>query len=209
MAEKKPVADIKKSYPIYMRVGMIGALLINIALFALAPKNINITPYQTKEKKAIISEDIDLQVENLIEPPPDVKPAMPIEAESEEEVEAATIGETDFAEIYTRPEESVDIPVVAFWKVEKKPTPKYSPKPVYPDRARTAEMEGQAIVEALVDVDGTVMNVKLVKSSGFDILDQAALAAARKWTFTPAEQRGQPVRVPVSIPFNFSLREGG
>lgn len=209
MAKKKSVADLKQSYPIYMRVGVIGALLINIALFALMPKKMNVRPYQTREKKAIISEEINLLVEDLIEPLPEAKPAMPVEAESEEEVEAATIAETEFAEVYTRPEESVEIPVVAFWKVEKKPQPQYSPKPLYPERARAAEMEGQTIVEALVDIDGKVIDVRLVKSSGFDILDQAAMSTARKWTFTPAEQRGKPVRVWVNIPFNFSLTSPG
>ena len=209
MAKKKSVADLKQSYPIYMRVGVIGALLINIALFALMPKKMNVRPYQTREKKAIISEEINLLVEDLIEPLPEAKPAMPVEAESEEEVEAATIAETEFAEVYTRPEESVEIPVVAFWKVEKKPQPQYSPKPAYPERARAAEMEGQTIVEALVDIDGKVIDVRLVKSSGFDILDQAAMSTARKWTFTPAEQRGKPVRVWVNIPFNFSLTSPG
>jgi len=204
---RKPVADLKQSYPISMRWGIIGALLINIALFALAPKSINVKPYRTSQKRAIIAEDIKLEVENLIEPPPETKPAMPVEAESEEEVEAATMAETEFAEVYTRPEESVEIPVVAFWKVEKKPQPLYSPKPEYPERARVAEMEGQAIVEALVDIDGKVIDVRLVKKSGFKELDQAAMNAARCWTFSPAEQRGKPVRVWVNIPFNFRLNE--
>lgn len=204
---KKPVADLKQSYPISMRWGIIGALLISIALFALAPKSMNVKPYQTSQKRAIIAEDINLEVENLIEPPPEAKPAMPVEAESEEEVEAATIEETEFAEVYTKPEESVEIPVVAFWKVEKKPQPKYSPKPAYPEKARVAEMEGQAIVEALVDIDGKVIDVRLVKKSGFNELDQAAMNAARCWTFSPAEQRGKPVRVWVNIPFNFRLNE--
>jgi len=204
---RKPVADLKQSYPISMRWGIIGALLINIALFALAPKSINVKPYRTSQKRAIIAEDIKLEVENLIAPPPEEKPAMPVEAESEEEVEAATMAETEFAEVYTRPEESVEIPVVAFWKVEKKPQPLYSPKPEYPERARVAEMEGQAIVEALVDIDGKVIDVRLVKKSGFTELDQAAMNAARCWTFSPAEQRGKPVRVWVNIPFNFRLNE--
>ncbi|MCK4333891.1 energy transducer TonB [candidate division WOR-3 bacterium] len=204
---RKPVADLKQSYPISMRWGIIGALLINIALFALAPKSMNVKPYQTSQKRTIIAEDIKLKVENLIAPPPEEKPAIPLEAESEEEVEAATMAETEFAEVYTRPEESVEIPVVAFWKVEKKPQPLYSPKPKYPEKARVAEMEGQAIVEALVDIDGKVIDVRLVKKSGFNELDQAAMNAARCWTFSPAEQRGKPVRVWVNIPFNFRLNE--
>lgn len=199
------VADVKSSYPIYVRLGFIGALLLNIGVFALAPQKINVKPYAARKGETIVAEDINLEVENLIEPPPEAKLATPVEAESEEEIEAATMEETEFAEVYTKPEESVEIPVVAFWKVEKKPEPKYYPKPEYPQRARAAEMEGQSIVEALVDIDGKIIEVRLVKSSGFGILDEAALEAARKAVFTPGEQRGKPVRVWVNIPFNFSL----
>ncbi|MBA7690786.1 hypothetical protein ES703_99318 [subsurface metagenome] len=55
---KKPVADMKQSYPIYVRLGVIGALLINIALFALAPRSMNVKPYQTSQKRVIIAEEI-------------------------------------------------------------------------------------------------------------------------------------------------------
>jgi protein TonB len=65
------------------------------------------------------------------------------------------------------------------------------------------------VVKALVDIDGSIMDVQILKSSGNQMLDEAALAAARKWKFTPAKQRDKFVRVYVSIPVNFRLVEGG
>ena len=38
-------------------------------------------------------------------------------------------------------------------------------------------------------------------------IDEAALAAAQKWVFTPALRQGKPVTVWVSIPFRFRLKE--
>jgi TonB family protein len=203
------VADYKLAYPFNIRWGTIGALLIALVLFLLIPQRFNIKPYQKSNvEKAIISEDIKLNVENLVAPPPEVKPAVPEEASSEEEVQAATMGQTEFAEIYSKPEEAVDIPIVPYYKVEKKPAPQYSPKPDYPPIAKQSGMEGQVIIEAIVYPDGSVGEVKVMKSSGYPELDRAAADAARKWKFSPGEQRGVPVKVPVSIPFNFSLTEG-
>ncbi len=207
ISDRRTVVDYKHSYPINIRLGMIGALLVNIALFAFMPREFKVNAYKpTKEVEMMKLTEENLQVEDLVQPPPDVKPAVPVEAESEEEVEAATTAETDFAEVYENIEETVDVPVVPFWKVEKKPQPKNNPKPVYPAQARAQELEGQVLVEALVGADGRVEEVKLIKSSGHSILDEAALRTARQWTFSPAEQRGQAVKVPVTIPFNFTLR---
>jgi protein TonB len=58
----------------------------------------------------------------------------------------------------------------------------------------------------LVDIDGSVREVKILKSSGNQMLDQSALAAARKSRFTPARQRDKFVRVWVSRPFKFLLK---
>jgi protein TonB len=205
--EKKTVAhkktDYKRSYPINMRLGVIGALVINIALFALVPR-FEINP-QNRSKTQIFEVEEILEAQDQIEELEEEQTAVPIAAESEEEVEAATIAETDIREIYKKPEDIVDIETVPYHKVEEKPRPKYSPKPAYPEAAKRAGKEGKATVEVLVDVDGTVMNAKLISSTGYDDLDQAALQAAWKWTFTPAKQRNKPVRVPVRIPFTFTL----
>jgi protein TonB len=49
------------------------------------------------------------------------------------------------------------------------------------------------------------MEVQVLKSSGNQMLDQEALAAARKWKFSPAKQRDKFVRVYISIPMEFKL----
>jgi len=52
------------------------------------------------------------------------------------------------------------------------------------------------------------MDVKILKSSGNQMLDQAALVAAKQSKFTPAKQRDKFVRVWVSIPIKFRLTGG-
>ena len=96
-------------------------------------------------------------------------------------------------------------PTVPFYKVEVKPTPISVPVPTYPDMVRTAGIEGSVVVEALLDLDGTVMDARILKSSNNVALDESAVEAAKLAKFTPAKQRDQPVRVWVSIPYRFTL----
>jgi protein TonB len=101
-----------------------------------------------------------------------------------------------------------DIEIVPYYKVEVKPQPVNIPKPVYPSIAIKAGIEGQTVVKALVDIDGSIIQTQILKSSGNQLLDQAALEAAMKAKFTPARQRDKMVRVWVSIPIKFVLTQG-
>jgi protein TonB len=155
-------------------------------------------------------EEISAQMEKFEEPPPAERPKVAVEAESEVAEEAVeTIAVTEFEEdlIRTMPT-GPEIEIVPYYKVEVKPQPINIPLPQYPELARQAGIEGQAVVKALVDVDGSIMAVQILKSSGNQLLDEAALAAARKSKFTPAKQRDKFVRVWVSIPIRFHLTGG-
>ena len=99
-----------------------------------------------------------------------------------------------------------EIPVVPFWRLDVKPQPVNIPVPTYPSVARTAGIEGRAVVEALVDIGGSVAQTRILRSSGSAALDSSAVDAASRSTFTPAMQRGKAVRVWVSIPFRFTLK---
>ena len=99
----------------------------------------------------------------------------------------------------------IEVPAVPLWEVEIPPKPKHIPKPKYPKIAKQAGIEGRVIIHALIDVDGTVREAKVKKSSGDALLDTAAVDAARKALFTPARQKDRFVRVWFAIPFNFTL----
>lgn len=87
------------------------------------------------------------------------------------------------------------------------PTIVFQVKPQYTAEAMRAKIQGQVWVEAVVLPDGTVGRVEVVRSldSVFG-LDQQALAAAKKWRFTPGLRLGQPVSVAVIIEMTFTLR---
>jgi len=181
------------------------ALLLSMLAFLVLPREFVVQPYQLKRSVEMIMEALPPELEKLAEPSKEVKPAtVPIAAAAGEEVEAATIETSTFTEVIKRTDET-DIPVVPFWKVEIKPQPVNIPVPTYPDMARSAGIEGQSVVEALVGIDGSVSDARILKSSGNSSLDAAAVEAAMRSKFTPAKQRDKPVRVWVSIPFRFTL----
>jgi TonB family protein len=56
----------------------------------------------------------------------------------------------------------------------------------------------------LIDTKGNVEDVRVIKSN--PMLDDAAIAAAWQFKFTPAKQRDRLVKVWMSIPFHFRLK---
>jgi|OpeIllAssembly_1097287.scaffolds.fasta_scaffold473534_2 protein TonB len=192
-------------YALAIRVASVAALVVTTLLFLVLPKEFVVEAYKLNKSVETIIEALPPTLEEMAKPAEAAKPAtVPVAAANEAEVEAATIEATNVIEVVKRTDET-DIPVVPFWKVEVKPKPINIPVPVYPDMARTAGIEGQAVVEALVDVDGSVADARILKPSGTASLDQAAIDAAMRSKFSPAMQRDKPVRVWVSIPFRFTL----
>ncbi|HTK30598.1 MAG TPA: energy transducer TonB [Candidatus Saccharimonadaceae bacterium] len=76
-------------------------------------------------------------------------------------------------------------------------------RPEYPSLAREAGVEGRVVVAVLVDRIGHVHDTVVERS--VPMLDASALAAARRYRFTPALANGHPVAVWVRIPFDFRL----
>jgi protein TonB len=74
---------------------------------------------------------------------------------------------------------------------------------VYPEVARLAKVEGLVIIEATIDERGVVTGARVLRSQ--PLLDVAALAALKQWRYTPTLLNGVPVRVLMTITFNFKL----
>ena len=80
------------------------------------------------------------------------------------------------------------------------------PRPQYPERARKRGQEGTVSVRCQVDANGHVTNVSLARSSGFRLLDEAALKAVGKWKFKPGRKDGADVAGTVVVPVQFRLQ---
>lgn len=81
-----------------------------------------------------------------------------------------------------------------------------NPAPDYPTRARRRGWEGRAILEVEVDEEGRPAEVRLVESSGYRLLDQAALETVERWRFTPARRGGKTEADTLKLPIRFALQ---
>jgi len=91
-----------------------------------------------------------------------------------------------------------------FVQVDEEPVRITMTPPVYPEVARSAEVEGTVLVRALVGKDGRVKEVRVVQ--GNPMLNAAAIASAKTAVFRPALQQHRPVEVWVVMPITFKLR---
>jgi len=81
-----------------------------------------------------------------------------------------------------------------------------NPKPHYPKRAVRKGWQGRVILDVEILSSGSVGVLKTATSSGYWVLDQAAIKAVNKWRFTPARLAGMPVRSHIQIPVHFKLQ---
>ena len=79
--------------------------------------------------------------------------------------------------------------------------------PQYTEDAKKARLEGIVGLNATVLANGSVSDVKVIRSldSTFG-LDQEAAKALRQWTFKPGLKDGKPVAVNIDVEMNFTLK---
>lgn len=79
-------------------------------------------------------------------------------------------------------------------------------QPTYPPLARSARIQGQVVLQAVIGKDGTIQNLKAV--SGHPMLTPSAIEAVKQWRYKPYFLNGEPVEVDTQITVNFTLAGG-
>jgi len=93
--------------------------------------------------------------------------------------------------------------------VRVKANPDYfqNPSPEYPDLAKQMRQEGLVMLAVDVDRQGFPIKVEIKQSSGYRLLDQAALKAVRYWKFQPGNIGNIPVESTVTMSIRFRLEK--
>ena len=90
----------------------------------------------------------------------------------------------------------------------KKAIPIYdkNPSPEYPLIARRRGFQGTVVLEVMVDRNGRVGELRVLKSSGYKVLDRAASVSVRDWIFKPAIKGNEKIEMWVRVPVSFKLK---
>jgi protein TonB len=92
-----------------------------------------------------------------------------------------------------------------------KPLYRHNPPPRYPRLARKRKYQGVVILEVFVNRDGSVGDAKVIKSSGYAILDKTAMKSVKKksvkkWEFEPGRRGDDKMEMWVRVPVRFQLK---
>lgn len=80
-----------------------------------------------------------------------------------------------------------------------------NPKPAYPALSRRLGEQGKVVLRVLIGADGTAQRAEIQSSSGYERLDQAALATVLKWRYVPGKRGGVPETMWFNVPISFVL----
>ena len=223
--KKSPKVSLEDKKLIYTLMGALLVLSICFVAFEWTEKEV--TKYDVVDQDFLIEEEIDIQQTTQETPPPPPPPAV-------QEVEILNVVDddvkTESVEIKTEDDKDVEVviappveaPVVEeveeeiFVVVESMPEfpggaqemMKFIAENIkYPVIAQENGIQGRVICQFVIEKNGSVTDIQVVRSSGDASLDKEAERVIKnmpKWK--PGKQRGKPVRVKYTLPVNFRLQ---
>ena len=222
MKSKSAQQKLHEKQPLFFSIGLVIALLLIISAFEWKQEKIHTPIDLPAEEEAYILPPIPSTVHSA--PPPPMAKKMEKVAAPQKTVNIkeaiAEIDPNDFAEPVTI--DIIDLPALPdekpeeiFIIAEEMPSFKgglkaffdYFGKNVkYPKLAKKNNITGNVVVSFVIDRDGSITDIKVLKGIGFGCDEEAirVLQNAPKWN--PGKQRGEPVRVSMALPIKFSLK---
>ena len=202
------VDPLLKNYPVRIREVTVGVILSISFLFYLFPRFLG----EAEKITTTFQEEIETfdipQTEQMKIPEPPARPSVPIASEDEFFDEDITIEDTDFDDFEdwdAPPPPPSEGPNVKFIPYDKSPKPKIPIRPVYPEIAQEAGIEGTVYIQFFIDKKGNVTEAWVQKGIPNTGLNEAALVAVKKSKWKPAQQRDKKVGVWQTVPVKFEL----
>ena len=123
---------------------------------------------------------------------------------------AAPVGNTSYGKIAAKAEDAPRVQsyrapnYVPAYQVDRAPQVATEVKIPYPEDAKRAGIEGQVVLSVRIDAAGEVLSVKVLSGPGYG-LNEAAAEAVRRFKWTPATKKGEPVETEVKYTYTFLL----
>jgi protein TonB len=208
----------QKDYAFALQGGLLGALLIVILIFSIPFTMDSEFEIATSEQMLVTMEEI-LQTRQDVTPPPPPRPIIPIAVPDEELVEETELqldAALDLDEVLVNlPPPAIAEDDSAFDETELFMIVEEMPEMIggmaslvkavkYPVMAQKNGIEGNVIVQVVIDEKGMPSDPMVVRSASA-LLNEAAVKAVLLQRFKPGRQRGRAVRVSIAIPVKFRL----
>lgn len=156
------------------------------------------------------------QTEQETKPPPPPKPPVPVEVPNNETIDNEDVDFSASLDLEERlntdqgppePEEEEEDEI--FVVVENQPdcggVQALQEEVEYPSFAKKAGIEGRVFVQFVVNEEGNVTNPKVTRGV-HKLLNKEAKRAVKTLNCEPGQQRGNPVKVQMSLPVTFKLQ---
>ncbi|MFQ5707045.1 MAG: energy transducer TonB [bacterium] len=217
MVAKYPKANLKLHYRETLELALIVSLLMVLVIMHTMPK-IKVGSREFHARALEIEVENIPPTEQVRQTPPPPRPTIPVPTENEEVPEDLTIASTelDWTQLPPPPERPVENDIdkgYVFVPYDKPPAPIGGMAAIqkhlgYPELARKAGVEGLVVIGVLIDEHGNPVKTQILKESRVHIgFEEAARAAVMAVKWKPAKQRDRTVKVWVSIPIAFKLKE--
>jgi protein TonB len=214
---KKPRADLRNYYNLYMQIGLIATLVLLLIIFKVPFKSHNNENFSQPQQETVKMEQV-VQTHQDVKPPPPPVPQAPVAVPNDQVINDSPIDLNAELDLNA----PIKMPPPPPPKEDKKKTQQvfvvveHMPKLIgglaalqrkihYPELARKAGIEGRVYVQFVVDEHGHVQNPKVIRGIGGGC-DEEALRAVKTARFRPGMQRGRPVKVRYSLPIVFKLQ---
>ncbi len=170
-------------------------------------KAINTTRFKGKELLAKQAEEVVKPVDFVKAPEPVKQVEKQVEPELAEPVKQIAKADSNASSVASARQLTEKIGLQDSPVILEQPPLFKAPRPPlnYPNKARKRGYQGISLVMISLDTSGSIETVVLVKSSGYKILDKAALKNVAKWQFHPVKHNGQLVKAQFEVPINFAL----
>ncbi len=195
-------ADYSRQRETLIVVGLV--LLLHATVFGVGLLQSDPPSVQIDEMSVSFAQEQSPQVQ--MESPPLVKPE-PVQKQVEDEAEPEEKKPVEPPVAAAPAENKPAAPLVADTQPDFRADYLNNPRPPYPMVARRMGYHGKVVLNVEVLAEGRAGQVLLFSSSGYQVLDNAALQTVKSWRFTPARRLGQAITEWFLVPINFSLED--
>ncbi len=221
---KNPKVDLESKKTLFFEIGLIISLLLVLGAFSIKSYDKRTVDIMTVQADDAPEEIIPI-TEQKVKPPPPPPPKQvtqikivddDVEVDDDLDIDVNANDDTEFEEYVPPEEEEEEVeeqPI--FTVVESMPEfpggraalMKYLAEHIkYPPYAKEAGIQGRVFINFVVEKDGSITNVKVLRGIGGGCDEEAVRVVKNMPKWKPGMQRGKPVRVSFNLPVKFTLQ---